>query len=505
MYMPVVIFVSVVAWGGASLGQESESVQSDGAAEGRFAEWFNRKYADSILGGVANAPTDIAADTSLSRLSDGNTVRLRVDGNLLSISAERAKELMLAELKKKMRQQLNERRERQDTTDLRAVSVTARPTASPTELPTSNPFFLLSLRADMDAQDPRAFSVTARPSAFPTEMPTSDPLYVSTGYVYAHAVSRRPTELPTSSPAYSLRSMRDPNELSISSSIPTDMPSGTPRSLAHEMRASGWGRGANEWVREDKTFRVYGLAPAAKISSSERARLGLAPIAAADWERPVSVSQQDKVALGLNMDDADLPVWSRVQPQLAAADRRPFVGKDDVKARFPDSKDFGVGVEPLPSQGRLDGLYTTEELYADAGHRALEIVDSDRDYIAPNPADPADVGGLNLPRGQELPLEDRGGPMDEWSGDWTGKGGKRPKLPREEATASPNHNPAPAKVSSSKETATNAVKGVVSKMEPSRSNAFGIGIEPLPAGSSSKPKAELTKKAFGIGLEPLPA
>ena len=128
MYMPVVIFVSVVAWGGASLGQESESVQSDGAAEGRFAKWFNRKYADSILGGVANAPTDIAADTSLSRLSDGSTVRLRVDGNLLSISAERAKALMLAELKQKMRQQLNERRERQDTTDLRAVSVTARPT-----------------------------------------------------------------------------------------------------------------------------------------------------------------------------------------------------------------------------------------------------------------------------------------------------------------------------------------------------------------------------------------
>jgi hypothetical protein len=111
---------------------------------------------------------------------------------------------------------------------------------------------------------------------------------------------------------------------------------------------------------------------------------------------------------------------------------------------------------------------------------------SDRDWIAPNPADPADVGGLNEPRGNELPMEDRGGPLDNWSGDWTGNGA--------------------------------ALKKAGSKPGQAGSRAFGIGLEPVqgpssdassqptrPAATSGASKAEgTTSKGLGMGVDPLP-
>jgi hypothetical protein len=101
----------------------------------------------------------------------------------------------------------------------------------------------------------------------------------------------------------------------------------------------------------------------------------------------------------------------------------------------------------------------------------------ERDWVAPNPADPADVGGLNEPRGVELPIDDRGGPLDEWSHDWTGDGALLKK-------------------------ATSDISG----SKPFRIAAFGAG--PTAVGIGVAPLKEATvgsrSKGFGIGLEPLP-
>jgi hypothetical protein len=305
---------------GASFRDESDTA---------FANWFNRKFATTRTITSPNAPFDPAADASLIRLSDG-TGGIKVADKLISIPVERARALMLAELKKEMRQQLRGQRERQELQkalherqvegiDLREVAATARPTANPTDMPTSSPRY--HAPPDWSSQAGRLEVPAARVSAVHDPTPT-------------------PTQLAEVSEVH------DPTP------TPTQLPTGTPRYLAREMRASGWGRGADEWVKGDKAFRVWGLYSPAGISPSELARLGLVPSTTkyhavthteyprapiesskpAEWEQPVAVSSEEKRALGLVTDDADVPVWSlqHGRPQLAVADRQhPIVGEDD--------------------------------------------------------------------------------------------------------------------------------------------------------------------------------
>jgi hypothetical protein len=206
---------------------------------------------------------DRSADASLAGLSDGagSMVNVRVNGDVVSIPAERAKALMLAELKKEMRQQMKERRERREplgafrwgyplrdiestegtySTDLREGSATARPTVSPSRMPTGHPRW-----ARMDPDGPVAGSSSPSPTSLPTGIPQH-------------------------------HDVRDPFGLSLSTwASPAPAQSWTPTAAPpHLMRAMRRERSVNA----GKAFRVWGLYAPADVSPSERVRLGLAPL-----------------------------------------------------------------------------------------------------------------------------------------------------------------------------------------------------------------------------------